>query len=93
MKCISWCFLTKCRTLANVIKVRNDEVIKAFGGRVRLLRKQRGYTMEKLAELAGIDYRQVSYVEHGQVNITISLIFALAKALNLKMSELTDLDL
>lgn len=76
-----------------VINVRNDEVIKAFGNRVRLLRKERGYTMEKLAELAGIDYRQVSYVEHGKVNITISSIYALSKALDIKMSELIDLNL
>jgi transcriptional regulator with XRE-family HTH domain len=48
--------------------------------------------MEKLAELAGIDYRQVSYIELGQVNITISLIYALAKALDLKMSELVNLE-
>lgn len=75
-----------------MINVRNDGVIKAFGSRVRLLRKERGYTMEKLAELAGIDYRQVSYIELGQVNITISLIYALAKALDLKMSELVNLE-
>lgn len=75
-----------------MINVRNDEVIKAFGNRVRLLRKEKGYTMEKLAELAGIDYRQVSYIEHGQVNVTISSIYALAKALDLKLSELANLE-
>jgi len=48
--------------------------------------------MEKLAELAGIDYRQVSYIEHGQVNVTISSIYALAKALDLKLSELANLE-
>lgn len=76
-----------------MINVRNDEIIKAFGSRVRLLRKERGYTMEKLASLAGIDFRQLSYIEHGQVNTTISSIFALSKALDIKMSELTNLDL
>jgi transcriptional regulator with XRE-family HTH domain len=75
-----------------VINVRNEVVIKAFGIRVRKLRKERGYTMEKLAELAGIDYRQVSYIELGQVNITISSIYALAKALDLNMSELVNLE-
>jgi hypothetical protein len=41
------------RILASVINVRNDELIIAFGIRVRELRKEKGYTMEKLAELAG----------------------------------------
>ena len=63
-----------------MIKVRNDEVIKALGVRVRQLRKDKGLTMEKLAELAGIDFRQVAYIEHGQVNATISMMFAIATA-------------
>jgi len=41
------------RILASVINVRNDELIITFGIRVRELRKEKGYTMEKLAELAG----------------------------------------
>ncbi|WP_295676725.1 helix-turn-helix transcriptional regulator [uncultured Mucilaginibacter sp.] len=72
--------------------VRNDEIIKAFGNKVRFLRKEKKYTMEKLAELAGIDYRQLSYIEHGRFNVTISTIAALADALQLTLSELLQLD-
>jgi transcriptional regulator with XRE-family HTH domain len=75
-----------------VIKVRNEELIKQFGVRVRSLRKEKGYTMEKLSELAGIDYRQLSYIELGQVNITISSIYALSSALKIPISELVKLD-
>jgi len=46
--------------------------------------------MEKLAELANIDYRQLSYVELGQVNTTISTINAIAKALDVSLKELFD---
>lgn len=81
-----------CWTFAFVINVRNEELIKQFGIRVRMLRKEKGYTMEKLAELAGIDYRQLSYIELGQVNITISSIYALSTALNITLSELVKLD-
>jgi len=75
-----------------VINVRDEALIKAFGKRVRQLRKDHGYTMEKLAELAGIDYRQLSYIELGQVNVTISSISAIAKAFNVSLSELVKLE-
>jgi transcriptional regulator with XRE-family HTH domain len=92
MKCISWWFSFGLMTLDTVINVRNEEVIKAFGTRIRELRKERGYTMEQLAGMAGIDYRQLSNIEHGRVNVTISTIFVLAKAFGLSISELTHLD-
>ncbi|SKB56079.1 Helix-turn-helix [Parapedobacter luteus] len=48
--------------------------------------------MEKLAELSGIDYRQLSYVELGQVNTTISTASALANGLDIPLKELFDFD-
>ncbi|MCC8427302.1 helix-turn-helix domain-containing protein [Mucilaginibacter sp. UR6-11] len=92
MKCISWYNFIRYRILASVINVRNDELIIAFGIRVRELRKEKGYTMEKLAELAGIDARQLSYVELGKNNTSISMMYAIAKALNVSLSMLTQLD-
>ncbi len=52
--------------LWNVIKTKDTELIEAFGLRIRMLRKERSLSMEKLAELSGIDYRQFSYVELGE---------------------------
>ena len=75
-----------------MINVRNEALIKAFGKHVRELRNSQGLTMEQLAALAGIDYRQLSYIELGQVNITISSIYALAKAFNISISELLKLE-
>lgn len=77
---------------SHVINVRNESVIKAFGERVRQLRKEKGYTMESLAELAGIDARQLSNIERGKVNTTISSIHVLSKALNISMSELIKIE-
>lgn len=71
-----------------MINVRNEHLIKVFGERVRVLRKEKGYTMEAFAGLAGIDARQLSNIERGKVNTTISSILVIAKALNISMSEL-----
>lgn len=70
---------------------RDEDLIKAFGVRVRLLRKERNLTMEKLAELSGIDYRQLSYIELGDVNPTISSASAIAKGLQVSLKDLFDL--
>ena len=70
---------------------RDEDLIKAFGVRVRLLRKERNLTMEKLAELSGIDYRQLSYIELGEVNPTISSSSAIAKGLQIPLKDLFDL--
>lgn len=73
-----------------MINIKDEALISAFGKQVRSLRKQRKLSMEKLAELANIDYRQLSYVELGQVNTTISTINAIAKASDVSLKELFD---
>lgn len=74
-----------------MINIRDEALIIAFGNRVRQLRKERKLSMEKLAELSGIDYRQLSYIELGQVNTTISTASALAKGMQVPLNELFDL--
>lgn len=73
-----------------VKNIRNDDLIKALGQRVRGLRSERKLTMEKLAELSGIDYRQLSYIELGQTDPGLSTLYAIAKGLNVTLSFLMD---
>lgn len=47
--------------------------------------------MEQLAANANIEYKQLSQVERGKTNATISTIYALAKALNISVGELMNL--
>lgn len=74
----------------SVKNIRNDEVIKALGQRVRDLRLERKLTMEKLAELSGIDYRQLSYIELGQTDASLSTLYAISKGLDISLSLLMD---
>lgn len=74
-----------------MINIRNKELITAFGERIRLLRQEKGLTMEKLAANANIEYRQLSDVERGKTNATISTVGALAKALNISISEIMNI--
>jgi transcriptional regulator with XRE-family HTH domain len=75
-----------------VKNVRNEQIIKAVGQRVRTIRTEKKLSMERLAELSQIDYRQVSYVELGQTDASISTLSALCKGLQITLAELMDAD-
>lgn len=61
-----------------------------LGKRVRQYRTELGYTQEKLEELTGLDRSYISGVERGARNPSIKNISKLAKALKIKVADLTD---
>jgi transcriptional regulator with XRE-family HTH domain len=60
----------------------------ALGVRIRQLRKKREWSQEDLAAASGMHWTYIGQVERGERNLTLQSIRAIAKALNLKMSEL-----
>jgi len=73
-----------------VTKSRNQNHIKAFGNNLRSLRLKKGLTMTELANLCDIEYRQVSDIELGKINTTISTVYLLAEALEVSPKDLFD---
>ena len=71
-----------------VINIKNDEVIKAFGRRLRDLRISKGLSQEQLANEAEIPLSQVGRIERGEINPTLSTIAALSNALKIGIKEL-----
>lgn len=67
---------------------RNNDLIKAFGVKVREIRKSKNLSMEDLAGMADIEYKQLSRIENGEVNTTISSAYNLSKALDVSIVEL-----
>ena len=51
-----------------------DERMIAFGKRVREVRKGRGISQERLAEMAGIDRSYMGNIERGEKNITLKKV-------------------
>ena len=70
-----------------VINIKNDEVIKAFGKRLRDFRISKGLSQEQLANEAEIPLSQVGRIERGEVNPTLSTISALAVALKMSIMD------
>jgi transcriptional regulator with XRE-family HTH domain len=67
-----------------------NEVLIAFGKRVRELRKSNNWTQEKLAEISGLHPNYIGMVERGERNPSLVNIEILAKALGKSISQLFD---
>lgn len=65
-----------------------DERMVAFGKRVREVRKDKGISQEKLAEMAGIDRSYMGNIERGEKNITLKKIYEICDALQIDIKLL-----
>jgi transcriptional regulator with XRE-family HTH domain len=67
------------------------KILTIFGNRVRKERLKLGISQEELAARAGLHRTYIGMIERGEKNITIINIEKIAKALDITISELTDL--
>lgn len=58
--------------------------------RVRALRRDRGWTLEKLATASGVSRSMLSQIERGQANPTFSVAYRIAGAFGLSLAELVE---
>ena len=62
--------------------------LKKFGSRIAELRRKSGLTQEKLAELVGVDRSYIGYVERGQRNPSMGVVYRIAKVIGVSLAEL-----
>jgi Helix-turn-helix. len=74
-----------------VISVRNKEVIKSIGSRIRELRVANKLSQEELSHEADVPLSQIGRIERGEVNPTISTLYVIAVALNTDLKTLVDI--
>ena len=55
-----------------------QRVQKAFGDQIRNLRLKKAWSQKLLAELSGIDSRSIAQIEHGEFDVRLSTLIALA---------------
>ena len=61
-----------------------------FGLRLKKIRKAKGLSQEKLANLAEIDRTYLPSIEKGERNISITIIEKLANALDIAIKDFFD---
>lgn len=69
-----------------------EKTKRAFGLRLRAIRKQKGFSQEGLALACGLDRTYVGGVERGERNISLINIHRIAAALGVPANELLKAD-
>ena len=65
-----------------------DERMITFGKRVREVRKSKGISQERLAEMSGIDRSYMGNIERGEKNITLKKVYEICDALEIEIQNL-----
>ena len=64
------------------------EIHEKLGGRIRELRKMKGWSQEKLGAKANLHFTYIGSIERGKRNISLENIEKLAAALEVKVEDL-----
>lgn len=68
------------------------ETKRVVGLRIKNLRRARGYSQEKLAEIIGINPKYLSSIERGEENPTLDLFMRLSQGLKVEMQEIFNVE-
>ncbi|MBI2475903.1 MAG: helix-turn-helix transcriptional regulator [Candidatus Taylorbacteria bacterium] len=68
----------------------NKQILIQFGKRVREERGKKGYSQERLGELAKMHRTYIGMIERAEKNITLTNMEKIARALDKKVNELID---
>ena len=64
------------------------EILIQFGNNLRNARVEKGYSQEKLANEIGVEISQISRIERGVINTSVTTIFHISRALNISPGQL-----
>ena len=69
-----------------------QQSMKLFGRRIKEIRKRRGITQEKLAELLDLDNQTISRIETGSFFTSFENLEKMAEILNVKIKDFFDFE-
>ena len=69
-----------------------DDINISLGRRILALRTARGLSQDKLAESAGMSVKHLGKIERGTVNASIKCLTDIAKALNMPLKDILEVE-
>ncbi len=72
---------------------RDIEFIKLIGNRIREIRIKQGISQAQLAYESGIRINQIGRIERGEINTSVTSIYAISKALNVNPCDLIKINI
>ncbi len=70
---------------------RDEKYLREFGENLKRVRKSKKLSLRKLSDLADVDFSQIHRIEKGESNPSITMVIALAKALEVRPSKLVEI--
>jgi transcriptional regulator with XRE-family HTH domain len=70
------------------VSINESDILKKFGEKVRKLRKEKGLSMQALANIAEIELSQVYRIETAKINPKFLTIYRVARALEVDPKDL-----
>ncbi len=67
-----------------------DTVTRELGRRIRVLRAERGWSQEVLAELSGVHRNYIGHVERARIHMSVVQLARIARAFGLTPGTLID---
>jgi transcriptional regulator with XRE-family HTH domain len=68
-----------------------DQAQSVIGSFIRSVRRDKGFSLEALASMAGISYQYLSCLENGKENFTLQVLEALSHALDISLPKIVAL--
>lgn len=75
------------------VQIFDEEGIHSFAIQLKKIRIREGFSQSQLAFESGLSLSQIARIETARINPTLSTVFALARTLNVPLSDLFDFDL
>ncbi|MEP5602196.1 MAG: helix-turn-helix transcriptional regulator [Algibacter sp.] len=72
--------------------IKNSEFLIQFGNNLKRTRKSKGFTQAELANDLGIEISQISRIERGIINTSVSTIYEISQALKVDITDLFNFD-
>ncbi len=70
----------------------NTKILKNFGETLKRKRREANYSQEEFAEKLNIHRTYMSFLERGQRNPSLIMLFKISRALKIKLPELFEFD-
>lgn len=72
--------------------MNKEELFKSIGLKIREIRESKNISIMELSDKMDIEYNNVVRIEKGRTNPTIATLYNIAQALDVKLSNIVDVD-
>lgn len=72
--------------------MNSDQILKKIGARIKEIREIKGISQQDLASTCDFEKANMSRIEAGRTNFTISTLYKICQALEITLSDLVNVE-